>query len=144
MEIPAPISKGCREDAVFADGCTLLRVRTCLLCCFFRIISAWVLLREGPFLLPVSSLLRVCVSSRYSPFHAGGAGRLSSVACRIPLFLAAVGTTQGATFHDVLPNVFILSVLGGLPKMFLDILICLNLVARGKFYFENLEAVVAL
>lgn len=79
-------------------GCTLLRVRACLFCCFFRIIFAWVLLREGPFLLPVSLLLTVWVSSRNSPFHAGEAGRLCSVACRIPLLvqLAAVSTTQGA------------------------------------------------
>lgn len=66
-------------------GRTLLRVRACLFCCFFRIIFAWVLLREGPFLLPVSLLLTVWISSRNSPFHAGGSRKTLFCSTQDPL-----------------------------------------------------------
>lgn len=37
MEIHAPISKGCSEDTMLANGCTLLRIRAYMFCCFFGI-----------------------------------------------------------------------------------------------------------
>lgn len=48
MEIHASISKGCSKDTVLANGCTLLRIRAYMFCCFFRIIFAWLLLNLCP------------------------------------------------------------------------------------------------